>query len=57
MKKYLVALQIGGLMEDPEIRHIDHQLIEANSPSEAEATYNKVNKCSYFYGHCLREES
>jgi hypothetical protein len=53
MNKYLVALQTGGLMEDPEIRYSDHQTIEAESKQDAQQLYNKKNKCSYFYGCCL----
>ena len=53
MPKYLVALQEGGLMEDPEIRYTNKQVIEAASPRQAEEIYNKKNNCSYFYAHCL----
>jgi len=55
MKKYLVALQTGGLMESPNIEYSDYQEIEANSPLEAEKEYNRINKCSYFYGKCMGE--
>ena len=51
--KYLVALAIGGTMDNPLREYIDLQIIEANSPREAEKEYNKKNKCNYFYGHCL----
>lgn len=50
---YTVALQIGGIMEDPEIRYTNHQDILAKSPDEAERIYNKRNNCEYFYGKCI----
>ena len=55
MKKYLVALEEGGLMEEPNITYSAYQLIEAESEEEAEAIYNRKNECSYFYGTCLGE--
>ena len=55
MKKYIVALQCGGLMEDPHIRYEDKEIIEANSRKEAESIYNKKHHCSFFYAHCLGE--
>lgn len=55
MKKYLVGLSVGGLMECPDITIKNIQVIEANSEKSAENTYNEVNNCSYFYGKCLGE--
>jgi hypothetical protein len=55
MKQYLVGLRCGGLMEDPSIRYENHEIIEANTPREAEDGYNKKNNCSYFYGRCRGE--
>ena len=55
MKKWLVALAVGGLMEQPEITYSKYQVIEAKTEEEAEDIYNTKNKCSYFYGSCLGE--
>lgn len=54
--KYLVALAVGGLMEMPEIRYENFDVIEANSKKEAEDKYNKKHNCSYFYGCCLAKK-
>lgn len=53
MAKYYVALQVGGLMEEPEYRFRDFQEIEAETRAEAEALYNKKNNCDFFYGKCI----
>lgn len=53
MKKWLVALQTGGLMEDPTIRYENFQIIQAETAEEAEKKYNEVNEYTYFYGHCF----
>ena len=51
--QYLVALAVGGLMEMPEIEYRDYQIINADTAKEAVEKYNDINKCSYFYGHCI----
>lgn len=55
MKKYLVGLAVGGLMEQPEITYHDKQVIKAVSSEEAVKIYNRKNKCDFYYGHCLGE--
>lgn len=55
MKKYLVALRVGGTLEMPEVNYHDFEIIEANSQDEAREKYNKIHNCSYFYGICLAE--
>lgn len=55
MNKYLIALSVGGLMEQPEITYEDFQVIEATTQYEAIKKYNELNKCSYFYGTCMAE--
>lgn len=45
MKKYLVGLAVGGLMEQPEITYHDKQVIKAVSSEEAVKIYNRKNKC------------
>lgn len=50
---YIVALCCGGLMEEPEIYYVDHQIIRAASEDEARRKYNELNHCSYFYGQVL----
>lgn len=55
MKKYIVALQTGGLQEDPELRYTHYEIIEAQNEGEAEDIYNKNNNCSYFYGKTVGE--
>jgi len=55
MNKYLVALSVGGIMEQPEITYQDYQIIEANNKDEAEKRYNQINNCSFFYGSCMVE--
>lgn len=51
--QYLVALQTGGLQESPEIEYRDYQIINADTAKESVEKYNDINKCSYFYGHCI----
>lgn len=48
--KYKVAMQCGGIMEQPGLYYENSQIIEANSPQEAEAIYNTRNNCNYYYG-------
>ena len=54
---YLVALVTGGLMEDPEIRYEDFQVIHANSAEEAKRKYDEINNCFYFYGKAIEQLS
>ena len=50
MSKYIVALEVGGLMEMPLFEYKNAQIIEASSQDAARETYNRNNNCSYFYG-------
>lgn len=47
---YLVALSCGGLMESPEIRYRDYQIIKANSEEQARKKYDHLNCCDFYYG-------
>lgn len=52
--QYVVALAVGGLMEQPEIIYRDFMIItDVGSKEEAVAKYNKITNASYFYGECL----
>ncbi len=53
MAKFIVALQVGGLMEEPEIRYCNFEEIEAETRAEAETRYNRKNNCDFFYGKCI----
>ena len=55
MKEYLISLQCGGSMEDPELHYEKHEIIKANTPEEAKAIYNENHNCSYYYA-ALRGE-
>lgn len=55
MAKYFVALEVGGLMEQPQVEYHNLQEIEATSETEAEELYNRKNNCSFFYGKCIGE--
>ena len=55
MKKYIVGLSTGGLMECPQITYERLQVIEAENPKEAEDKYNQINNCNYFYGRTICE--
>ena len=57
--RYVVALRSGGTMEQPEVTYSDYQTIEAGSVKEAEATYNRINNCSYYHGayRCMDQPS
>lgn len=50
MRKFIVALKTGGLMEQPDIEYTDFQLIDALAPDIARCDYNKINGCEYYYG-------
>ena len=54
--KYLVALAIGGTMEQPHFTYTDIQTIEVKSEKEAESIYNKLNDCDYFFAKCIGDE-
>lgn len=49
-KVYVVGLQIGGLMEDPELRFKFLRKVPAENEKEAVNIYNTKLKCDYFYG-------
>ena len=52
---YLVGLLVGGLMEMPEFKYCNLQLIEATSQDSARRKYNIQNRCDYFYGSVIAE--
>jgi hypothetical protein len=56
MNKYLIALSVGGIMEQPEFTYSGYEIIEAKNIREAEQLYNKKNNCSFFYGTCMAEK-
>lgn len=47
---YLVALQCGGVMEDPDYSYDDFQIVVADNPTQARKIYNNANNCSYYWG-------
>jgi|TARA_Y100000310_G_scaffold130972_1_gene130179 hypothetical protein len=51
--EFLVALECGGIMEDPKHHYQDYQIIKANSEEKAVEEYNKKNKCDFYYGYCF----
>jgi len=51
--KYLVALQTGGIMEMPDIKYREFEVIEATTEVVASEIYNKKHNCDYFYGVTL----
>ena len=53
---YLVATQVGGVMEQPHFTYERQQWIEANSESEACEKYDQINNCSYYYGTVIGNE-
>ena len=53
MKKYLVALTVGGIMEMPNISYSELELIEATDEKEACKIYDEKHNCSYFCGSCI----
>lgn len=55
MKKYIVGLSTGGLMECPQITYERFQVIEAETPKGAKDKYDEINNCSYFYGRTICE--
>ena len=54
--KYLVATEVGGVMEQPHYTYTNIQWIEANNKKEAREKYNKKNNCSYYYGRVIGNE-
>lgn len=54
--RYLVALQTGGLMEDPGICYSGFEVISAANAEMAVNVYNAKHRCTYFYGTCLAEQ-
>lgn len=47
---YLVALQCGGVMEEPDYSYDDFQIVVADNPTQARKIYNNANNCSYYWG-------
>lgn len=52
-QSYIVAMECGGVMEDPDIHYEKYQLIRAESEKEAVEKYNKLNNCNYYYGKVI----
>lgn len=50
---YVVALAAGGEMGAPEFHYHNFQLIRADSKKEAKEKYDRLNKCSYYYGRVM----
>ena len=55
MKKFIVALEVGGVMEIPEIEYKNFQIIESIDSLSARNEYDRLNNCDYFYGKCFGE--
>lgn len=55
MKKYIVGLSTGGLMECPQITYERFQVIDAETPKEAKDKYDEINNCGYFWGRTICE--
>lgn len=55
MKKYIVGLNTGGLMESPQIIYERFQVIEAETPKGAKDKYDEINNCDYFWGRTICE--
>lgn len=55
MKKYIVALESGGLQEDPNLKYSEYEIIEANDANEAQKKYNTMKKCNFFEGMTIGE--
>jgi len=53
MNRYLVGLQVGGLMEDPGLRVEDKEIIEEESAEDAKAAYDRKHKCKFYYALTL----
>ena len=51
--KYIVALEVGGVMEMPQFEYQQAQVIEAETPEEAVDIYNTKNGWDYFYGRVV----
>jgi len=52
---YIVALRLGGMTGDPDVRYEDYQFIRADSTQEALEKYNKRNNCTYYYGEVIKK--
>lgn len=53
--RYSVGMLCGGVMEDPYFHYEDIQEITAKTKREAEEKYNKINKCTYYYGKVISQ--
>lgn len=47
---YIIATQVGGIMEIPDISYENYDAIEADNEQSALKIYNEKHNCSYFYG-------
>ncbi len=50
---FVVALECGGIMEDPDFYYKDRQVIYAHNAQEACEIYNDRNNCNYYYGKVI----
>ena len=57
LHSYVVALVVGGIMEQPEFSYNNYQIIKADSPEEARYKYNAINNCNFYYGHVVEQLS
>lgn len=55
MRQWLCAEAYGGTMEAPDIRYIDHEIIDAETHEEARAIYGRKHNCTYWPATCLGE--
>lgn len=55
MRKFKVGLDVGGVMEHPEITYENIQIIEAQDEEEARKIYDERNNCNFYYGEVLEE--
>lgn len=53
--RYSVGMLCGGVMEDPDFHYEYIQEITAKTRKEAEEKYNKINKCTYYYGKVISQ--
>ena len=57
LHSYVVALAVGGVIEQPEVSYNNYQIIKADSPKEACSKYNVINNCNFYYGHVVEQLS
>ena len=53
MNYYIIAEEVGGLMEMPEITYMNFDIIKAKDEETACEIYDIKHNCNYFYGDCV----